>query len=158
MSVTIRRAKPEDMELLLAWRMEVLREVFSIPPDQPTDRLMEENRRYYERELGSEGHIACFACVDGNMAGCGGVCLYEEMPSPDNPTGKCAYLMNIYTRSQYRKQGVGETVIQWLTDQARQRGITKIYLETSQAGRSLYRKTGFLPMEDMMKLPDNPEV
>lgn len=142
------------MELLLEWRMEVLREVFSIPQNQSTDGLREENRRYYERSLASEGHIACFAWVEDAIAGCGGICFYQEMPSPDNATGECAYLMNIYTRPQFRKQGVGEAIIRWLAAQAIQRGITKIYLETSQAGRPLYQKIGFIPMQDMMKLPD----
>lgn len=154
MKVTIRKANPADLDLLLQWRMEVIREVFSIPKNQPTDRLKEENRCYYEKALASGRHIACFACVDDQIAGCGGMCLYQEMPSPDNPTGECAYFMNIYTRPQFRKQGVGETVVKWLTKQAVQRGITKIFLETSEAGKSLYQKTGFVPMQDMMMLPE----
>ena len=154
MNITIQKAGLSDMNLLLQWRMEVLREVFSIPQGCPVDGLLEENRRYYEKALASEEHIACFVCVDGETAGCGGLCLYQEMPSPDNPTGACAYLMNIYTRPPYRKQGVGEAVVNWLTAQARRRGISKIYLETSSAGRSLYQKMGYVPMQDMMKLPD----
>ena len=75
------------------------------------------------------------------------------MPSPDNPTGKCAYLMNIYTRPQFRKQGVGKELIKWLLEQVTQRNIPKIYLETSEAGKRLYTKMCFLPMQNMMKLP-----
>lgn len=154
MGIRIRKAEPEDLELLLQWRMEVLREVFAIPQDQPVDDLREENRRYYQESLESGGHIACFACLDDAIIGCGGICLYQEMPSPDNLTGKCAYLMNIYIRSQFRRQKAGEAVIDWLVAQAAKQGITKIYLETSEAGRRLYQKRGFVPMEDMMKLPN----
>ena len=133
--------------------MEVLHEVFGIPQDQPMEELEKESRRYYQEELASGGHVACFACLGDEIAGCGGVCIYQEMPSPDNPTGKCAYLMNIYTRPKYRKQGIGDAIVSWLTGQAVQKGISKIYLETSQAGRRLYQKNGFVPMQDMMKLP-----
>ncbi len=28
--------------------------------------------------------------------------IIEELPSPDNPSGKCAYLMNIYVREAFR--------------------------------------------------------
>lgn len=152
MNICIRKATVDDMELLLQWRMEVLHEVFAVPFEQPMDSLKEENRAYYERELASGGHIACFACVNGAVAGCGGICLYREMPSPDNPSGKCAYLMNIYTRPQFRKQGIGKEIVAWLTTQAAKQGITKIYLETSKAGKPLYQGMGFVPMEDMMKL------
>jgi len=60
--------------------------------------------------------------------------------------------MNIYTRKQYRRQGAGTMIVTWLKNQALEQGITKIYLETSMAGKSLYLKTGFADMPDMMKL------
>ena len=153
MEIAIRKATLEDIDLLMEWRMEFLHEVFSIPPLQNTDELEQENRAYYQRALAQEEHIACFAYMEDNIVGCGGICLYQEMPSPDNPTGKCAYLMNIYTKPQFRKRGVGEAIIKWLVAQAIMRGIPKIYLETSKAGKQLYTKLGFIPMQDMMKRP-----
>lgn len=92
------------------------------------------------------------ACQGEDIIGCGGICLYQEMPSPDNFSGHCAYLMNIYTCPEFRGRGVGEMIVRWLVGQAVQRNITKIYLETSKPGRKLYEKTGFLDMPDMMKL------
>ena len=153
MEIEIRKAALEDIELLMEWRMEVLHEVFSIPSSKNTDELEQENRAYYQRALAQEEHIACFACMEDKIIGCGGICFYREMPSPDNPTGKCAYLMNIYINPQFRKQGVGEAIVKWLVEQATKRGISKIYLETSEAGKRLYTKLGFVPMQDMMKLP-----
>lgn len=103
-------------------------------------------------ELPQGGHIACFAYVGEEIVGCGGICLYHEMPSPDNLNGKCAYLMNIYTRPQFRGHGIGNRIVRWLVEQARQRHISKIYLETSDKGRPLYQTIGFADMKDMMKL------
>lgn len=153
MKIVIRRAALDDIELLIEWRMEVLREVFSLPLSKNTDGLEQENRAYYQRALAQEEHIACFACMEEELVGCGGICLYQEMPSPDNPSGKCAYLMNIYTRPRSRKQGVGGAIVKWLADQAAERGISKIYLEASEEGKRLYTKMGFIPMGDMMNLP-----
>ena len=152
MEIEIRKAELTDIDLLMEWRMRVLHEVFSIPDDQPTEELEQVNRLYYQSTLGTGGHIACFAYMKNEIVGCGGICLYQEMPSPDNASGQCAYLMNIYTCPQFRGRGVGETVVQWLVGQAALKNITKIYLETSKAGRKLYEKTGFVPMPDMMKL------
>lgn len=153
MAAEIRQAGLEDLELLMAWRMRVLREVFSLHDGQPAGTLEAENRRYYQEAVPAGLHIPCFAHMGGEIVGCGGLCLSREMPSPDNPTGRCGYLMNIYTRPDYRGQGVGRAVVQWLTARAREREIPKIYLETSQAGRALYASLGFVPMPDMMKLP-----
>jgi len=139
-----------DVNILMTWRMEVLHCVFSIPEDTDTRGLEQQNRRYYERHLADGTHIACMAHIDGEAVGCGGICLYDEMPSPDNPSGRCAYLMNIYVREPFRKQGIGQQIIRWLVGQAQESGITKIYLETSHVARHLYGTLGFAEMEDMM--------
>ncbi len=152
MNVTIKKAYIENIDELMKWRITVLREVFSVPLEKSLSDLEKENREYYLSEIESGGHIACFAYDGDKIIGCGGVCIYREMPSPDNPSGKCAYLMNIFTDPNYRKNGVGKDVVEWLIAQAKSRGITKIYLETSSAGRALYRNLGFEDMRDMMKL------
>lgn len=152
MEIQIRQATVQDMDLLMQWRMEVLHEVFAIPSEQSLPELEEENRRYYQTELPRGGHIACFAYIGGEAVGCGGMCLYDEMPSPDNPKGKCAYLMNIYSRPQFRRHGIGNAVVRWLIGQAEQCKITKIYLEASEDGRPLYQEIGFQDMSGYMKL------
>ncbi len=152
MEILIQKADISNLDLLMRWRMEVLNEVF--PPseyDYPED-LEEENRNYYKWALPAGKHIACFACADGEIVGCGGLCLYQEMPSPDNPSGQCAYLMNIYCRPAFRSQGVGRSVISWLVDRAKEQYITKIYLESSKPARQLYERLGFSDMPDMMIL------
>ena len=151
MDIEIRKAALADLELLTEWRMTVLREVFSVPLSDPMPELERKNRRYYQTALQTEGHIACFAYVGNEIIGCGGVCLYQEMPSPDNPGGGCAYLMNIYTRPEFRGRGAGKKIVNWLIGQAAQRGITKIYLETSVSGRPLYQKMGFTEMRGYMR-------
>ena len=140
MEIQIRQATIQDLNVLMQWRMEVLHEVFSIPC------------LLYTSPSPRDGHIACFAYVGEEIVGCGGICLYHEMPSPDNLNGKCAYLMNIYTRPQFRGHGIGNRIVRWLVEQARQRHISKIYLETSDKGRPLYQTIGFADMKDMMKL------
>lgn len=148
----IRQASVEELDKLMAWRMEVLGEVFAIPPGTDTSALQRANREYYLHALPKGEHIACFAETGGETVGCGGICLQQEMPSPDNPTGLCAYLMNIYVRPAFRKQHVGTAIVLWLVEQARERGIGKIYLETSDTGRTMYRHLHFEEMKDMLKL------
>lgn len=150
MNIEIKRIT--DIDLLMPWRMEVLHCVFSIPADADTSELECANRHYYEAHLADGRHIACLAYAEGVAVGCGGVCFYGEMPSPDNPSGKCAYLMNIYVRPEYRREGIALRIVRWLVDQALAHGISKIYLETSDSGRKLYSTLGFRYMKDMMKL------
>ena len=155
MKITIRQVSACEIPVLMQWRMEVLHDVFDIPEHELMDSLYKENERYYKATIKRGLHVACFALVNHKIAGCGGMCLYHEMPSPDNPNGKCAYLMNIYTRPAYRGCGIGKKVVEWLICEAQKRNIAKIYLEASEAGRPLYEKLGFVNMHGYMKLEND---
>ncbi len=151
MQVSIREAGLEDIELLMEWRIRALCEVFGVLPDA-LNAIVPQCRRYYLEEIPAGGHIACFAVCGETVVGCGGICLYREMPSPENPNGRCGYLMNIYTQPEYRSRGIGRMTVRWLIDRARENGVSKIFLETSQQGEALYRALGFTDMSGYLQL------
>ncbi len=150
--IHIRRATGADIETVLEWRRAVIREVFSLSDDDDITSLMERNRTYYEYAIPDGTHHACFAYLDDRIVGCGGMCLHEEIPSPDNESGYCAYLMNIYTAPDSRGHGVGHAIVHYLIQQAKLAGADKIYLEASPDGRRIYAKEGFVDLPDMMTL------
>lgn len=141
--------KMTDVSELMRWRREVIAHVFGVEAD---DTLAEANRQYYLRHIGDGSHIAFLALVDGEEAGCGAMCLTDELPSPDNPSGKCAYLMNIYVRQGWRNHGLAHSVVSRLMEEALSLGCGKIYLESTDMARPVYAGIGFKPMENMMKL------
>lgn len=144
----IELCRVKDLDLLMRWRSEVLRCVFEA---EPSGRLLSANAEYYRKHLLKGQHIAYVARLDGIEAGCGAVCLYEEMPSPDNESGLCAYLMNIYVRPNFRNKGVATALIKKLVGDALSLGCGKIYLETTEMGRSVYKKIGFNEMKGFLK-------
>lgn len=141
---------------LMHWRREVIENVFGI---EPSKRLLVANRQYYQRNIAAGRHIAVIAEMEGAEAGCGAICLSEELPSPDNPTGRCAFLMNIYVRKEFRGQGIGRAIVRWLVDKARQLECGKTYLETTDEARPLCKESGFKDLTGYMKYADiqNPE-
>lgn len=138
-----------DVEELMRWRLEVIQSVFGQNADAA---LSLSNREYYASHIRNGTHVDVVATVDGIDAGCGGVCLYDELPSPDNPTGRCAYLMNIYVRPEFRERGIATSIVKFLIREARSRRCGKVYLETTAVARPLYGAMGFCEMKDMMKL------
>ena len=154
MDLSIRKMTLEDLPELMQWRMEVLRCVFDLKETDPAyPGLVSENEAYYKKMLAAGEHAACVVSIDGQEAGCGGICFYQEMPSPDNHSGKCAYYMNIYTRDAFRGKGVAKATMHWLTEEARAWGAEKIYLESSKMAIPFYKSLGFIDMHDYMKLP-----
>lgn len=137
-----------SLDELMMWREEVIASVFGVRPDTT---LLRANRKYYENHLPDSSHIAFVASYNGVDCGCGAVCFSEELPSPDNPGGRCAYLMNIYVRKEHRGKGIAHSVVRRLIEEAEKYGCEKIYLETTAAGRPVYQSLGFKEMSDMLK-------
>lgn len=139
-----------SVNTLMEWRVEVIRAVFGIEP-QP--RLIDANRDYYMRQVSCGDHFAIEARVGSDAVGCGAICLSRELPSPDNPDGLCAYVMNIYVRPPWRSRGIATAIVSRLIDEARGRGCDKIYLESTAEARPMYQRLGFHDLHGMMKLP-----
>lgn len=156
MNITIKELGIDEMSVLLDLRMEVLNHVFEeekrLLGEFEWAALRKENEKYYKRELAAGGHIPAVIMVDDEIAGCGGVCLYNEMPSPDNRSGKCAYLMNIYVRESFRRRGLAKRICEYLIGRSRAEGAEKIYLESSDMAFGLYRSIGFRNMDGYLKL------
>ena len=135
----------------MKWRREVIVNVFG---ETPSKELLNENLKYYRRHIEDETHLAFIAYYDGCASGCGAVCLTDELPSPDNPTGHCAYLMNIYVREEFRAKGIAHAIVKRLIEESKNRDCGKIYLETTSEGRGVYESLEFRDLPDMMKLKE----
>lgn len=138
----------KDTDELMVWRREVIEHVFG---ERPDSALLQANEAYYRKHIPDGSHIAFIAEKNGKECGCGAICLTDELPSPDNSTGKCAYLMNIYVREEYRQHGIAHAIVAKLVEEAKNRGCHKIYLETTADGKGVYESSGFKDMPDMMK-------
>ena len=149
-SVDIRRATTEDAAFFVETRMEVLHAVFGEIADAEQKELEREALAYFNA---SENHVTYFAFVNGEFAACGSICFYQVMPICHNPTGWKGFIMNMYTRPNHRRQGLSYKILDSLVDEARHRGVNMIHLDSSDVGKSLYSKYGFITAESDMYLP-----
>ena len=114
--------------------------------------MEEESKAYYRRVLETGEHIAYLVYDNGAFVGAGGVSFYQVMPTYHNPTGKKAYIMNMYTAPEYRRQGIAIHALDLLVKDVKEQGVLQIALEATDMGRPLYERYGFVKMEDEMEL------
>ena len=147
--VEIRIATNDDIELLMSSRLEMLKVVNNLPADyEYTEEIVRESRDYF---LNGD-HITVLAVDDGEVIGCASMSFMWIMPTFSHPTGKRAHLMNVYTRSEYRRQGIARKMVNMLIDETWKRGATEISLDATTMGRPLYESLGFTNSTEGMVL------
>ncbi len=147
----------ESIDLIVKLRMELIKNnVFDSNEqnikNENLDIILENTRNYFMRNLSSGSHIMCLAFCDGTVAACGGACIYYEIPSWTNLNGKRGYIMNIYTKPEYRKKGIATAVVEYLINKLKLLDVQKIYLRTTKMGKSVYEKIGFSEVKNYMEL------
>ena len=116
--------------------------------------VKEESYRYYQDALTNDTHVAYLVFDGDDFVGAGGISFFKIMPTFHNPTGQKAYIMNMYTKPEYRRKGIAYKTLDLLIAEAKRKDITSISLEATDMGRPLYEKYGFVKMNDEMELPN----
>ena len=147
-----KKATIADIDELVRTRIIVLRAANKLSNDVDMLLVEKESYEYYKSALETGEHIAYLGYDNETFIGAGGVSFYNVMPTYHNPTGKKAYIMNMYTAPEYRRHGIAFHTLDLLVKDAREQGVSQITLEATEMGRPLYEKYGFVKMEDEMEL------
>ena len=152
MHLIYKKAAIDDIELLTKLRVEVLRDANQLSADTDMTEVERQSYAYYAAAFKDGSHTA-YLVFDGTaLIGCGGVSYYRVMPTYHNPSGEKAFIMNMYTHPDYRRQGIARKTLDLLVQDAKARGIRAISLEATDMGRPLYEAYGFAAVEHEMEL------
>ena len=147
-----KKATIADIDELVKTRIIVLRAANKLSNDEDMSLVEKESYEYYKSALETGEHVAYLVYDNETFIGAGGVSFYKVMPTYHNPTGKKAYIMNMYTALEYRRQGIALHTLDLLVKDAKEQGVLQIALEATDMGRPLYERYGFVKMEDEMEL------
>ena len=154
MRLCYHKATLEDLELLVRTRVQVLPAANQLPEGTDMTAVENASRDYYRTALADGSHAAWLVFDGSSWVGAGGVIFYQVMPTYHNPSGRKAYLMNIYTHPDYRRQGIARHMVGLLVGEAQKQGVTAISLEATVMGMPLYESMGFVHMPMEMELPN----
>lgn len=141
-------ATDADIDMVMSSRIEMLKVVNNLSEDIEFESdFIDRTREYF-----SSSDQTTVLAVDNAVIGCATICYIKVMPTFDHPTGKRAHIMNVYTRKKYRREGIAYQMMKLLIEEARQKGVTEIILDTTDFGRPLYSKCGFVKTEEGMVL------
>lgn len=137
----------KDVDIMMNIRLERLRKVNQLSDDYIFSKELIENSRSYFLDGNQTTSIALKA---GKVVACANISYIQVMPTFSHPTGNRAHLMNVYTKSDYRRQGIAKKLVQMLIDEAKENKITEISLDSTIEGRILYEGLGFIFSDECM--------
>ncbi|MBR3611235.1 MAG: GNAT family N-acetyltransferase [Oscillospiraceae bacterium] len=144
----IRKAGLKDSALLSEVRKRQLIDE-GISPDCDIDS---ELGAFFEKWLVSKDFLQLIAEENGKLLSTAAIIYYDLPPSFTNKIGVRGYITNVYTAPEHRRKGLSKMLLEKILEDAKSRGIKKIWLGASKSGRPLYEKLGFIKQESYMEL------
>ncbi len=148
--IQYQKASVRDAKSLVKLRCEFLREI-KFFDEQVRKSLEKANKEYFIKSLGDGSFVSWIAIADGEIIATSGICFYTVPPNAKSISGKVGYIQNMYTKKEFRRQGIAATLLVKTIGEARSRGCDKVVLGATEAGKSLYEKFGFAEMANEME-------
>mgnify|MGYP000277155573 CR=1 FL=1 len=159
--IEYRKAAVDDIDELVKLRIEFLKEAnHEINIDaEILNKCEEALYDYFNSRMIDDSFIAWIALDEGKIIATSGMCFYNTPPLFKKVDGvmhfmdgRVAYIMNMYTLREFRRQGVAKILFNRIVEEAKSLGYRKITLHATEMGRKLYKTFGFVEVDDEMVL------
>ncbi len=140
------------MDALVRLRLDLLREVGDLQNNAHAVSLAEATRRYLTKKVPKGEFVAWVAEADGRIVGTSGLVFFERPPVERNISGREAYVMNMYTIPEWRGRGIATALTREIIDFVKGTNATRIWLRTTEDGKRIYEKAGFVARDAYMEL------
>ena len=146
--VQFRKATVEDIAVLAELRIRQL-----IDEGYPETRdIRAELGEYFSASIRG-GTLICWVGTDeGSIVATAGLCFYQLPCSFSNPTGMNAYITNVYTKNAYRQRGIASYLVGQLLSEAKSLNYSLVKLHSSEHGKRIYERAGFIEADGYMAL------
>jgi GNAT superfamily N-acetyltransferase len=153
--ITVRRAVPSDAATVAEMRVRSSAERNAPVPPERNEAFRVACEAAIEAEL-REGGTRVWLAFEGERAiGTATLMLLPTLPRIRSRVGLVAdardgRVRNVYVEPEYRRRGVAHALMREVLDEARRENVDRLTLGTSEMGRPVYEKLGFVAKSDEM--------
>jgi ribosomal protein S18 acetylase RimI-like enzyme len=140
-TVIYRQATSMDLDALamLRFEMEAERGNATVDPKEYAAAFSSSTGE----EMNGRRQRAWLAEVDGEAVACVLLVWWTLPPNFASFTRKRGFVSSVYTKPAYRRQGIARELMKILIASAREEGVGRLILWSSEMGRPLYEQLGF---------------
>jgi ribosomal protein S18 acetylase RimI-like enzyme len=147
----IRPATKEDAAIIAVQRRRMFLDM-GRSDDAQMQTMLTSFLPWVRTAISSGQYLGMLATNVNQVAAGAGMLLLENAPGYVDTSTTRAYMFNVYTELEHRRQGLARRLIQALLEEAKLRGIRSVSLHATDAGKHLYTELGFAASNEMRKL------
>jgi GNAT superfamily N-acetyltransferase len=148
-SITIRKATTIDIPEIVKQR----RLMFEAMGFEDTHKLHlteEASFNFFTEKISCDMFHGWVAVTNTGRIVCNaGLIIDQHPPGPNNLSGKIAYVFNLFTLPDFRRQGIARKIMQTILEWTRELGIIVLTLHATEEGENLYKSLGFIGSTEM---------
>ncbi|HBL84153.1 MAG: hypothetical protein A2Y17_12875 [Clostridiales bacterium GWF2_38_85] len=143
MSITYREATIADIEMLVKLRLEYLTADRGTLSEKEIIEISNQLYSYFQESI-EVSFVAIFAEENSSVVSTAYLAISTKPANPSFITGKNGTILNVYTKPEFRNQGIATHVLTLLIEKAKNYNISKLELSATEMGKPLYQKLGFI--------------
>jgi GNAT superfamily N-acetyltransferase len=142
-NIIMRKAEKSEIDLMTKARVDYcLRDKNDITKNEYEDFYIKV-REWTIRNVNENNYLGYFGYLNNEIVCFAGLLVFELPPVFLRNNRKQGYVLSFFTYPKYRKKGIGDKMMKYIIEDARQIGIDKLVLIATKEGEPLYRKNGF---------------
>ncbi|MFZ4798030.1 MAG: GNAT family N-acetyltransferase [Bacteroidia bacterium] len=144
MKFTYHKATIDDISALVDNRILFALELSEGQNEETIELLRNQMNKYFSKATVDNTCISFIAKCDEVVAGIGSVHLRDMPGNFKNPSGKCGYIMNMYTVPSFRRNGICKNILNLLVEEGKKYGYNAFELHATKEGEKVYVQEGFV--------------
>ena len=141
--MVIRKATNIDLYELIKIRIAYLKEDYGNISPQQIIGLRKQLPEYYINHI-EKDMIAYIAEENNEIISSVFLVIIEKPSNPSFMSGKIGNILNVYTKPQYRKQGIAGQLLKLVIDESKGMNLAYLELKSTKEGFNLYKELGFI--------------
>ncbi|MDO4589239.1 MAG: GNAT family N-acetyltransferase [Fusobacterium sp.] len=141
-----------NVEDFIRLRMELFKELGEIKEKEHRyiEELRGETKNYFLQHIKKD--LYCwFVEIDKKIVAVASMCIFCKIPYYNKPVGLEGYILNVFTTSDKRKRGLATKLIKEIIKFSENNSIRKLWLNSSEAGKNIYKSLGFMEKNNEME-------
>jgi GNAT superfamily N-acetyltransferase len=148
MNCEFKKTDIRDIDTLVELRLEFIKDIHPEHDDIHIENIRNGFVEYLKEHIQNNTYLGFLGIAGGEIVCSAGLLIYDLPPLYSEKPRKTGHVLNCFTKPSYRRRGYGHGLIEFIKVCARDEGISRLYLNATPSGYSLYEKAGFAEPED----------